>query len=266
MKKILCIGQSDSSAGAGVQGDIKTIQALGGYATTVISSVCAQNTKDILDLYVLPTRLVEAQIEAIMDDLTPDVIKIGLLADVMTLDVVGLFLGKMAEKNIPIVIDPVMVNKREDMLLSKIARDSLKRSLIIYSSVLTPNVFEAQELTGMEINSKDDMVHAAEMLITLGPKAVVLTGGGMEDDLETVIDVIIDDKGTKIVTHKRVKDVVAYGAGTVLAAGMALGLAEGDSCRDAYTRAHSHLSRAMTDGDFIESSSSSSLQKAVLYA
>lgn len=247
--QILCIGQSDSCAGTGIQADIKTIQNFQAYATTVLTAVSIQNTQSVIDMHILPAKLIKQQIEAVMVDLCPNVIKTGMLGDESIINVVGDFLDSLKEKNIKIVTDPVMTSRSGSTLLDKAARDAIKRRLLIYADVLTPNVSEASDLTGVTIKTIDDMKHAAEMLMTLGARSVVVKGGGLPtQELHTVY---VDDDGIEVFSRPRISSKATHGAGTTLAAGIAAGLATGKTVRDSFIAANEFLMKAISTGEVI---------------
>lgn len=253
VEQILCIGQSDSSAGTGIQADIKTIHAFGCYAATAVTAVTAQNTQGIQDIQFMDAGFVKKQIYSVMDDLSPCVVKTGMLANTEIIEVVGDFLMEMQEKNIKVVIDPVMTSRSDHEMMNKEAKDAFKRSMLIYADILTPNIAEAQILTGMEIRDPDMMCHAAEMLMTLGARTVILKGGSLAMDGDTMYDVLADDDGVKIYTHTRAKTKATHGAGTTLAAGLAACLAKGMSSRAAFSSARSFLHKAIETAEPIGS-------------
>jgi len=241
--QILCVGMSDSSAGTGIQADIKTIQALGCYASTVITAVAVQNTVNVFDMYPIPDDIVAGQMKAIMDDMNPTVVKTGMLASEATINTVGDFLESNTERKMHLVVDPVMVGRVGTMLLDKSGRDALKRRLLIHAEVITPNILEAQELTGLAIRDVDGMKHAAEMLMTLGCKTVVLKGGALASD--NIFNVYFDDNGPEIFELPRFESKATHGAGTTLSAAIAAGLAKGEKPRDAFITAQDYLLEAI---------------------
>ena len=247
--QVLCIGVSDSSAGTGIQADIKTIQAFGGYAATVISAVSVQNTLNVYDIFAIPPEVVRHQLQAVMDDLKPTVIKTGMLGDENVINVVGDLLDTLRDQNMHVVIDPVMTSRVGKVLLDKAARDALKRRLMIYADVLTPNLREAQDLTGLQITDVDGMKHAAEMLQTLGADTVIVKGGGLMS--EKIYNVIADEDGTKVYELARLDTRATHGAGTTMSAGIAAGLAMGLKPRAAFEAAQEFLTAAITNAQII---------------
>lgn len=247
MKKeaILCIGASDSSAGTGIQGDLKTAQAYKVYAGTCITMVAAQNTKGIKASHVLPADLVISQIKAVMDDFEPSIVKLGMLGSTDIINAVGDFLDVYADK-LRVVIDPVMTNRVEDILLEKEAHDALKRRLLIHADFLTPNVSEISALTGAEIKDVDQLTHAADMLHTLGAKVVIAKGAGIPG--ETFQDIYLDEYGPVMLGCQRASSKNTHGAGTTLACGITCGLALGMENYDAFKVAHQFMTDAIEGG------------------
>lgn len=241
--QILCVGVSDSSAGTGIQADIKTIQAFGGYAATVITAVSVQNSQNVFDIFPIPPEVVRHQLQAVIDDMRPAVIKTGMLVDEMVMNTVGDFLDACRTDDLRIVIDPVMTSRSGKMMLDKPARDAVKRRLINYADVLTPNLREAQELTGLTITGLDGMKHAADMLLTLGAGTVVIKGGGL--DSEEIYNVLADDDGIEVYVQPRINSRATHGAGTTLCAGMAAGIAQGKTPRQAFEAAQDFVSAAI---------------------
>ncbi len=251
VSQILCIGVSDSSAGTGIQADIKTIQAFGGYAATVITAVSVQNTHSVFDMFPIPAEVVRHQLQAVMDDLKPQVIKTGMLADETVINAIGDFLDEHKADHLKVVVDPVMTSRVGKVLLDKPARDAIKRRLMIYADVLTPNLREAQDLTGLHITDLETMKHAADMLHTLGAGTVVVKGGALEND--KLYNVLADENGVEVFEQPRLVTKSTHGAGTTLSSGLAAGLAEGLSPRDSFIRAQDFLSQAIAQAEVIGS-------------
>lgn len=249
--QILCVGVSDSSAGTGIQADIKTIQAFKAYTATILTAVSVQNTQNVFDMFHIPPEVVRHQLQAVMDDMKPTVIKTGMLADEAVINVLGDFLDAHKQDNLKIVVDPVMTSRVGKVLLDKSARDALKRRLMIYADVLTPNLREAQDLTGMQIRDLDAMKHAAEMLHTLGAGTVIVKGGALEDD--KLFNVLADENGIEVFEQPRLSTRATHGAGTTLSAGIAAGLAHGLSSREAFLDAQDFLAKAISTAEVIGS-------------
>ncbi len=250
LSQVLCVGMSDSSAGTGIQADIKTIQALGGYAATVVTSVCVQNTTDVFDMYPIPAEIVSAQLKAVMDDFSPQVMKLGMLGSENIINAVGDFIEDQ-EKNIKLIVDPVMVGRIGRMLLNKPARDALKRRLLIHTEVITPNIREAEELTGLSIKDIDAMKHAAEMLMTLGCKSVIVKGGSLSAD--RIYNVYFDDRGVEVFDRPRFDSKATHGAGTTLSSAIAAGIADGKTSKESFLIAQDFLIEAIRSASAIGS-------------
>ncbi len=243
---VLCIGQSDCSAGSGIQADIKTVQAFGGYAATAVTAITVQNTQGIHDIHVLPAALVRQQIDVIAEDFRPAAIKTGMLATADIINAVGDFLDSIQESDVPVVIDPVMVNYTGRSFLDKEARDALKRRLLPHAKVLMPNLQEAEDLTGLKVQDPEELQHAAKMLRTLGADVVILKGGSLGSD--TMFEVMADPNTIEVFQHPVIENKTTHGAGTALSAGMTIGLAQGMSARDAFVRVRDYVHDAIRNG------------------
>ena len=240
--RVLIVAGSDSGGGAGIQADIKTVTALGGYAATAVTALTAQNTKGVLQVVGVAPDFVARQIEAVLSDIGADCIKTGMLHSAEVVEAVAEALAHWAS-DVPLVVDPVMVAKGGARLLSGAAVDVLKRELAVRATVLTPNVPEAEALTGMTIRDLADMKHAAEMVHTLGPKAVLLKGAHISG--ETVFDVLADDRGVEVFENARIETVHTHGTGCTLASAIATGLAQKLPIRAAIARARAYVLEAI---------------------
>lgn len=237
--KCLSIAGFDGSGGAGIQADLKTFSALGCYGMTVLTALPAQNTMGVRACYEIPLEAIQAQLEAIFDDIIPDSIKIGMLFTGEIVELVADFLKKNAS-DIPIVLDPVMVAKSGDLLLLPQAIDALKIHLLPLATIITPNLPEAEALVGA--NSKQ--VILAEKLIHLGANAVLLKGGHQEG-LESN-DLFLDNDGhTTLLTSPRIKSNNTHGTGCTLSAAITSYLALGHSLLEACRLAKDYLSGAL---------------------
>ena len=240
--RVLIVGGSDSGGGAGIQGDIKTVTALGGYAAAAITALTAQNTVGVFGILPVEASFVGKQIEVVLADIGADCIKTGMLRGA---DVIDALVDELAARapEVPIVVDPVMVSSSGARLLDRDAVDTLKRRLLVRTTVVTPNVPEAEVLTGMTIRDIDDMRRAAEMLVTLGVKTVVLKGGHMGG--RTVSDLVADENGSYVLSSSRIDTRHTHGTGCTLASAMATGLAQGMEMRPAIERARRYLIAAL---------------------
>ena len=240
--RVLVVAGSDSSGGAGIQADIKTVTALGGYAAAAITAVTAQSTKAVLAIHAIPPALVAKQIEAVLTDIGADCIKIGMVGSAAVIEAVAGAIAQFAP-NVPVVVDPLKFAKGGERLLKAGAIDALKRSLLVGAAVVTPNIPEAEALTGMSIRDLDAMQHAAEMVHTLGPKPVLLTGGHMHGDV--ISDVLHDDQGGEIYESPRIHTPHTHGTGCTLASAIATGIAQGMPVRFAIERARAYVRDAI---------------------
>ena len=210
--KILVIAGSDSSGGAGIQADIKTITSLGSYAMTAITAVTVQNTKGVKSVASISPNEIQNQITFSAQDIKPDAIKIGMLHSKLVIKKVLVSLNKLKTKKI--VLDPVMVAKGGARLIDKEAVKLIKNDLIQKVSLITPNIPEAEVLTGCKIYNKEDMVFAANELIKLGAKNVLIKGGHL--NARKVTDIFLNKSDFKIFTSKRYKTNNTHGTGCTL--------------------------------------------------
>lgn len=241
--RVLVIGGSDSSGGAGIQADIKTVTALGGYAASAIAALTAQNTTGVVDILEVPNSFVEKQVRVTLSDIGADCIKTGMLHNEDIIEAVCDILDHEA-LGIPLVVDPVMVAKGGMVLLEPSAAQALKARLILRASVLTPNIPEAEVLTGRSISCVDDMRLAAEMLVTLGAKAVLVKGGHLESDMVTDV-FVCENQGEELFEAPRIESRHTHGTGCTLASAIAVGIAQGMDNVDAIIRARDYVRKAM---------------------
>ena len=210
--KILIIAGSDSSGGAGIQADIKTITALGGYAMTAITAVTAQNTTGVKSIVAIEPKEISNQIMFSSRDIKPDAIKIGMLHSTKVIDAVVRSIKNMQVKKI--VLDPVMVAKGGTKLIDEKAIKSLKLKLIKKVFLITPNIPEAEILTKIKINTKEDMIFAANKLIESGAKNVLIKGGHFKHKF--VHDILVNKFEIKIFNSLRYKTKNTHGTGCTL--------------------------------------------------
>ena len=240
--RVLSIAGSDSGGGAGIQADIKAVTALGGYAMTAITALTAQNTRGVFGIHEVPTGFLKQQLELVLDDIGADAIKTGMLHSASVIDTVcDVFEAKAA--HIPLVVDPVMVAKGGHPLLEPAAMGVLKARLILRARILTPNIPEAELLTGMEIRDIDAMKHAAEMLLSLGPPVVLLKGGHLLDG--EIVDLLATEDGVQAFTSPRIASTSTHGTGCTLASALACGIAQGLPLADAVERARWYVTTAI---------------------
>ena len=215
--KILIIAGSDSSGGAGIQADIKTITALGSYAMTAITAVTIQNTTGLKAIVSIDPKEISNQIEFTAKDIKPDAIKIGMLHSVQVIKSVIKSLNKIKVKKI--ILDPVMVAKGGAKLIDEMAIQLLKKELIKKVSLITPNIPEAEILTETKIKTKEDMIYAASVLIRLGVKNVFIKGGHL--DSKIVQDIFVNKKEIIIIKNRRITTSNTHGTGCSLSSAIA---------------------------------------------
>ena len=210
--KILIIAGSDSSGGAGIQADIKTVTALGSYAMTAITAVTIQNTTGIKSIVPIDPKEISNQIEFTSNDVKPDAVKIGMLHSVNVIKAVIHSLDIIKVKKI--ILDPVMIAKSGAKLIDDKAVELLKNKLIKRVSLVTPNIPEAEILTNVKIKSKEDMIYAASILIGLGAKNVFIKGGHL--DSKEVQDIFVNKKEIVLIKNRRITTRNTHGTGCTL--------------------------------------------------
>ena len=210
--KILIIAGSDSSGGAGIQADIKTVTSLGGYAMTAVTAITSQNTTGVFSVVPINPREVEKQILYTCKDINPDAIKIGMLHSSKVINSVLKSLKKIKTKNI--ILDPVMVAKGGARLINENAINILRNKFLKKALVLTPNIPEAEVLTKMKITTDNDMIEAGKILIKLGAKNVLIKGGHGKSNI--VKDLFLNRKEYKIFRNKKINTKNTHGTGCTL--------------------------------------------------
>ena len=221
--KILIIAGSDSSGGAGIQADIKTVTALGSYAMTAITAVTSQNTTGVSSVFPIDPKEIENQIFFTTKDLRPDAIKIGMLHSAKVINSVIKALNKV--KINKIVLDPVMVAKGGFKLINKKAIITIKKRLIKKVFLITPNIPEAEVLTNLKIKNIDDMIEAAKILNRSGVKNILIKGG--HRDSKIMSDVLLNNKNLKVFKNKKIFTKNTHGTGCTLSTAIATFLACG---------------------------------------
>jgi hydroxymethylpyrimidine/phosphomethylpyrimidine kinase len=239
--RVLIVAGSDSSGGAGVQADIKTLTTLGGYAAAAITALTAQNTTGVFAVLPVPPDFVRRQIDVVLADIGADCIKIGMLHDAGIVAAVAESLASVPD--LPLVLDPVMRSTSGALLLEASAIEVLKRRLIPRARVLTPNLPEAEMLLGHPIAGVEDMPAAARALAALGARAVVLKGGHLAGD--TLRDVVVDGDEIYAFESARLDTRHTHGTGCTLASAIATGLAQGMALRPAVARALDFVQQAI---------------------
>jgi hydroxymethylpyrimidine/phosphomethylpyrimidine kinase len=241
--RVLIIAGSDSGGGAGIQADIKTVTALDGFAATALTALTAQNTLGVHAVHSVPLDFITRQIEVVMTDIGADVIKTGMLGDSAVIVTVCEALDRYAA-GVPVVVDPVMVAKGGHPLLAAEAVDALRRRLLPRAAVITPNLPEAEALSGMTIATVADMRLAAAALLALGVPAVLLKGGHLPGD--ELVDLLATPDGIEAFSAPRIHTRNTHGTGCTTASAVAVGIAQWMTLRDAVVRARSYVRAAIT--------------------
>jgi hydroxymethylpyrimidine/phosphomethylpyrimidine kinase len=237
--RVLAIAGSDSGGGAGIEADIKTIAALGGYACTAITAVTAQNTLGVFGIQALPAEFVALSIATVLGDIGADAIKIGMLANAgIARAVAGSLPG-----DVPVVLDPVMVATSGAFLLEQEAIAVLRDALIPRAVLVTPNLPETAALTGILPQGPEDFERAASVLLGLGAQAVLVKGGHGQSEIVT--DVLVHEGGMETITHPRIAGRNTHGTGCTLASAIATGLGQGMTLPDAVRRACWYVQKAI---------------------
>ncbi len=239
MFKVLTIAGSDSGGGAGIEADIKTISALGGYAMTCITAVTAQNTLGVAGVHALPAAFVRLSIETVLADLPPDAVKLGMLTNG---DIIRAVAGALPAR-VPVVLDPVMVATSGAVLLPDEAIAALRALLLPRAAVVTPNLPEVAKLTGLPVGSAAERIAAGRALLAMGAEAALIKGGHGADDELT--DYLITADGVELFTLPRIPTRNTHGTGCTLASAIATGLAQGLGLSDAVRRARHYLQSAI---------------------
>ncbi len=232
VKRVLTVAGSDSGGGAGIQADLKTIAALGAYGTCVITAVTAQNTRGVQGIHRVPPEFVRRQFDSVAGDIGIDALKTGMLAGPETINVVADRIRVHQVKKT--VVDPVLASTAGAPLMNKRGAEALKAELIPLAMVLTPNIPEAEILTGLKIMSRSDMKRAAESLHRMGAGHVVIKGGHAAGD---PVDLLFDGERFREFRSRRLDAGDAHGTGCTFAAAIAVGLAGGLAVQDAVEEA-----------------------------
>jgi hydroxymethylpyrimidine/phosphomethylpyrimidine kinase len=244
MRRALTIAGSDSGAGAGIQADLKTFAAHGVYGTSVITALTAQNTRGVLGVHVVPAEFVTQQIEAVAADIGCDAVKTGMLATSAIVEAVSAAIEALELPNL--VVDPVMIAKGGDRLLDEDAAHAIKSALLRLARVVTPNLPEAEVLSGLPIGSLDDMRKAAHLILELGPRAVIVKGGHLPGP--DAIDLLVDAKSEHVLRAPRLEVRHTHGTGCTFAAALAARLACDATLAEAARGAKEYVTGAMRHG------------------
>lgn len=239
--RVLIIAGSDPSGGAGIQADIKTVTALGGYAATAITAITVQNTRGVSAVHPVAPDVIAAQIEAVMSDIGADAIKIGMIGDVETAQIIDDALAR--HDGIPVVLDPVLVATSGDVLASGGVADFIRTHLVLRAALITPNLDEAAALTGDTIADRHAMLRAGRKLIKAGAGAALVKGGHRKSAM--VEDVLLQPDGERIFSNPRIDTTSTHGTGCTLASAIATGLAQEMKLSAAVERAIAYVRKAI---------------------
>ena len=246
--KALTIAGSDSGAGAGIQADLKTFAALGVYGTSVITAITAQNTKGVTQILELAPDLVAAQIDAVIEDIGAHAVKTGMLANSAIIEVVAEKIRQHGLQNL--VVDPVMVAKGGDLLLRQEAIETLRSRLIPLATIVTPNLPETEQLTGIPGSRLQDIKESARRIINMGAKSVVIKGGHRKGP---ATDIFYDGKKFHELKTARVNTPHTHGTGCTFSAAIAANLAKGEKLETAVVEAKRYITHAIRKGFVIGS-------------
>jgi len=240
MKKVLTIAGSDCSGGAGIQADLKTFSAHGVYGMSVITAVTAQNTQGVFAVQDITRDVITKQIEAIFDDIVVDGVKVGMVSQVYTIEVIAEKLRHYAPRTI--VVDPVMVSKSGYHLLNPEAEVTLIKKLLPLAMLVTPNIPEAEVMTKTSIKTLEQMEEAARTIYQMGPKNVLIKGGHLEGDS---IDILYDGREFSYFSSLRVATKNTHGTGCTLSSAITSNLALGYSLNEAVSLAKDYITIAI---------------------
>ncbi|HTJ68748.1 MAG TPA: bifunctional hydroxymethylpyrimidine kinase/phosphomethylpyrimidine kinase [Actinospica sp.] len=243
--RVLTIAGSDSGGGAGIQADLKTVQALGGHGMSAITVVTAQNSTGVQGAWPLPAAAVEAQFRACVDDIGVDAVKTGMLGGPDLVRTVAGLINTLNEL-VPLVVDPVAISKHGDTLLTSDAREVLLGELLPRTTVLTPNLDEAAWLTATPVRDREDMRTAARTLLEYGPSWVLLKGGHLAHD--DAADFLTDGTAEHWLVAERIPNPHTHGTGCTYASAIATHLAQGHSVPEAVIAAKNYVTRAIAAG------------------
>ncbi|WP_062435836.1 bifunctional hydroxymethylpyrimidine kinase/phosphomethylpyrimidine kinase [Herbidospora daliensis] len=240
--RVLTIAGSDSGGGAGIQADLKTMLANGVHGMSVIAAVTAQNSLGVQGYWELPPEAVRAQLDSVLGDIGVDAVKTGMLASPVLVETVAEVLAGVAA---PIVIDPVGVSKHGDPLLEPAAVDVVRARLLPLATVVTPNLYEVEQLTGVKVEAEEQMMEAAEAVLALGPKWALIKGGHLPGE---PVDLLTDGQTEYRYSAERHDNDHTHGTGCTLASAIASHLAHGEDVPDAVRIAKDYVTGAIAHG------------------
>ncbi len=237
----MTVAGSDSGGGAGIQADLKTFAALGVYGTSAITAITAQNTLGVTAIHEVPPDLVAAQIQAVLSDIGADAVKTGMLSSSAIIETVA---GELQRHGVTqLVVDPVMVAKGGDRLLREDAVESLRTRLLPLATVVTPNIPEAEVLTGLTVQTPDAAREAAKRIVAMGAGSVVVKGGHLSEG--DAVDTFYDGREFREFRAPRIETKNTHGTGCTFASAIAAGLAKGLSLEEAVAQAKTYVTEAI---------------------
>lgn len=245
MSKVACsltIAGTDPTGGAGIHADLKTFQELQSYGMAIITSVVAQNTTGVQDVHHVPLQMIEQQLDSVFSDMPVHAFKTGMIANIDMMEIVK---SKINDLNIPFVIDPVMVATSGDVLINEDARDFLREELVPLSTIVTPNIPEAEFLTNTRITTLDDMQRAAEIIVhDYGAQSALVKGGHLVGD---AVDFLYDGKEIVSFSAERIETKNTHGTGCTLSAAITAYLSHGKTLHVAVQKAKKYITAAIID-------------------
>ena len=245
-KTVLVIAGSDPSGGAGIQADLKTLTSFGVYGMTAITALTEQNSNGVFDILEIPIEFVVKQINCCLSDINANAVKIGMLhsADLISAVLEALFNNNIvSNKNVNIILDPVMVAKGGHKLLKENAIDALKNFIKVAQPILTPNIPEAEILTGIKINNLKDMKNVGKEIINLGASHVILKGGHMKARVMT--DLLINSSEIHSIETSKIITNHTHGTGCTMASALSASLAKSIDIRNSFEIAHKYVNNAI---------------------
>jgi len=240
--KALAIAGSDSGGGAGIQADLKTFHSFNVFGMSVLTSITAQNTLGVRAVHDIPPEIIEKQIDAVLEDIGADSVKTGMVSSKEIIEVIANRIKKYGIKKL--VVDPVMAAQSGDRLLQKKAELSLVKDLLPLALILTPNVYEAELLSGLKIENIKDAKKAAAVIYGKGPEFVLLKGGHLHDN-EEAVDILYDGKKFDYFKAQRIDTPNTHGTGCTFSAAITACLSKGTDVRTAVETAKDYITRAI---------------------
>jgi hydroxymethylpyrimidine/phosphomethylpyrimidine kinase len=244
IKQVLTIAGSDSGGGAGIQADLKAMSANGVFAMSVITAVTAQNTEEVTDVFELPPSIIASQLDAVFDDFDVAAVKTGMLSSAAIVEIVVKMLT--VQKVATLIVDPVMISKSGHPLLRPEAINAVKTQLLPLAFVVTPNIHEAQQLSGIQITSLADARRAAKVIHGFGCKHVLIKGGHLLSERAT--DLLYDGRFFNLLRGEFIETRHTHGTGCTFASALAAHLARGHSVLDAAQAAKAYVTQAIRHG------------------